>query len=129
MAVTLTERYREVFPSGNKMAVGYKIDLAGAYPVSGGNVINNTAFGSQIFSKINAVSFDFYQHNPITGYTAAFAVPVNTDDTNPSVALRIYDEATGGIGWNEVGGGDTFVGTWYARFEGVPVGGVDGDQI
>ena len=129
MAVTMTETYREEFSSGNKLVVGFKIDLAGAYPVSGGNEINNTTMGEQIFSKINSVIFDFYQIDPSTGYVAAFDAPDNDDSDEPTIALKVYDESTGGIGHSEVGGGDTFVGTWYARFDGVPVGGVDGDQV
>jgi hypothetical protein len=129
MAISLVERYRETYPSGNKLVVGYTATISGAYPVSGGNVLNNTVFGSQVFSKINSAIFEFYQLNPDTDYIAKFDAPVNTDSTNPTIALRIYDEATGGMGWNEVGGGDVYGGTWYFRIEGIPVNGVDGAQI
>jgi hypothetical protein len=129
MAIALTEQYREVSSSGNRLTVGYKLVLTGAYPVSGGNVINNTSLGKQVFTKINSASFRFFQWDTATGYIGKFDVPNNTNPANPSIAFRVYDEATGGIGANEIGGGDTYNASWYIEIQGVPKGGIDGPQI
>lgn len=125
--LTITERYRSVNSGGNKLILGIKADLAGTY-ATGGYLFNTASLGS-IFSKINSVQFDFYQLNPTTEYLGELSVPDNTAPANPFFYLKIYDEATGGIGWNEVGSGDIYGGSWYLRIEGVPVGGVDGEVI
>ena len=128
MAVTLTEQYRIVAASGNILKVGYKVDCSGAYAAAG-VVFNNTSFGSQIFSKIYGANTYLYAEDPDTNYLFAFDAPVNTSTTNPSISGHVYDQATGGVGWNEVGTGDTYAGTFYVEIWGVPVGGVDGNQL
>lgn len=126
--LTITERYRNLDSSGNKLVLGITAEIAGAYPASGGYTFDTSSLGA-IFSKINSVVFDFYQVDPENEFVGKISVPDNTDPTDPSFALTIYDEATGGMGYNEVGGGDTYAGTWYLRIEGVPLGGIDGDVI
>jgi hypothetical protein len=119
MAMELTERYRLAESSGNKRVIGYKVEFSGAYPVADGYEEDL----SSEFSKINSVIIEFYQLNPETGYVLAIGLEEVTTPT--TIVCKVYDEATGMAGWNEVGGGDIFGGTWYIRVEGVPVGGVD----
>lgn len=132
--VALTERYRELYASGNKMAVGYLAQISGTYPASGGVTINNDAYPSaaQVFKKIYGIQFDFGQldfENALYYHVDPSTLD-NSDSTNPEFELDVYEDSTGG-GFTELTAGGTVPANCqcYIRVFGVPKGGIDGDQI
>ena len=129
MAIALTHKNTMIHTDGNKKSACYTATFSGTYP-AGGYTVNNAAFPSalNVFKKILRVLFNLGQFNEDGDMFLASDI-VNTDPTNPTFRLRLFQFPTGGGAPIEAGTGIAFAGSTEVIIEGIAAGGVDSDTV
>lgn len=128
MSKSLTLQNTILHTAGNHISKLYEISLVAEAYAAGGISFSKTQFpgGEAAFAKIMRMRSE---RMPFAsdGKFVEFASIVNTDKTNPTFKVKLYEFPTGGGDLQEVNAGSPVTLTHNVEIEGVPFEGETGD--